>query len=501
MQAHYVQIHPDDTVIVTLRPYAKGEILSINRTEITVLEDVPAGHKIAIRNHAPGEDIIKYGYPIGAATTEIKQGAWVHTHNVQTKLEGTLEYRYNPKSPQKHPAEGEQAAGLSFSGYVRKNGDVGIRNEIWIINTVGCINKTAERLAAIANQRFQAAYLDGVFHFPHPYGCSQLGDDLSYTQKILGSLVQHPNAAGVLVLGLGCENNYIDLFKSTIPDLDEERVKFMSVQEVEDELETGLDLIADLVVYARQFKRETVPLSKLKIGLKCGGSDGFSGVTANPLTGAVSDMVIQHGGTSILTEVPEMFGAEQILMDRATNERVFEKLVHVINGFKAYFMKYGQPIYENPSPGNKKGGITTLEEKSLGCVQKGGFAPVVDVLPYGSRVSKPGLNIVQGPGNDLVSVTALAAAGAHMVLFTTGRGTPFGGPVPTVKIATNSSLYSRKKHWIDYNAGCLLEGSRMEEVKQDLFSYLLKVASGEVKTKNEQYGFREIAIFKDGVTL
>lgn len=343
--------------------------------------------------------------------------------------------------------------------------------------------------------------IDGVFHFAHPYGCSQLGDDLQYTQKLLGSLVNHPNAAGILVVGLGCENNGIESFKQSIGEYDPQRVKFMSSQVEEDELKKGLQLIDELITYARTFKRESVPVSKLKLGLKCGGSDGFSGITANPLVGTLSDRLIAAGGTAILTEVPEMFGAETILMNRAANEAVFENIVRLVNDFKQYFILHGQEIYENPSPGNKAGGISTLEEKSLGCTQKGGRAIVNDVVKYGDRVSKSGLNLLEAPGNDLVSVTALSAAGAHIVLFTTGRGTPFGGPVPTVKIATNSDLARHKKNWIDYNAGQLLEEKSMFEMTDELWHQIIDIASGERKTNNERNGFREIAIFKDGVTL
>ncbi|PTM59987.1 UxaA family hydrolase [Desmospora activa] len=498
MRSQWLKVHPDDTVVVALRDYAAGESVQVEKGEVILKDNVPSGHKIAIREVAVGADIIKYGYPIGKASTLIQTGEWVHTHNVQTGLTGALEYEYLPTKSEKAK---ETSSLPTFQGYIRKNGEVGVRNEIWIINTVGCINKTAEMIARLGNERFQREGVDGVYHFPHPFGCSQLGDDLHNTQKILASLVHHPNAAGVLVLGLGCENNYLASFKEAIGPYEEERVKFLGVQEAADEIEEGLALIEELSDYAASFSRQPVPVSRLRVGLKCGGSDGFSGITANPLVGAFSDRLIAHGGTTVLTEVPEMFGAETILMQRAENEHVFTQMVGLINGFKDYFIKHGQPVYENPSPGNKEGGITTLEEKSLGCVQKGGFAPVMDILPYGGRVTKPGLNIVQGPGNDLVSVTALSAAGAHIVLFTTGRGTPFGGPVPTVKISTNSQLYEKKKNWIDFNAGSLLEGNDIGTLSSDLFQYLIQLASGEKNTQNERFGYKEIAIFKDGVIL
>jgi len=498
MSSTYILVNKTDNVIVTLKDYEKGEALTFDDKKIILQEDVPVGHKVAIAVINQGQDIMKYGFPIGHATETIEGGQWVHTHNTKTNLSGTLEYSYT----QNEGVLSKQATQeRMFKGYVRENGEVGIRNEIWIINTVGCINKTAELLAKTADKQFDRQGVDGIYHYPHLFGCSQLGDDLHNTQKILSNLVHHPNAAGILVLGLGCENNHIAEFKKVIGDYDENRVKFLGVQEADDELDEGLALLEELVLYAQTFKREEVPVSKLKVGLKCGGSDGFSGITANPLVGSFSDKLIAHGGTSILTEVPEMFGAETILMNRAKNEKVFNMVVDLVNDFKEYFIKHDQVVYENPSPGNKKGGITTLEEKSLGCVQKGGFSPVNDVLPYGGRVTSPGLNLVQGPGNDLVSVTALAASGAHIVIFTTGRGTPFGGPVPTVKMSTNTPLAEKKKNWIDFNAGELVHGKEMEVMTDELFDYILALASGDVRTNNERNGFKEISIFKDGVIL
>ncbi|MBQ9964848.1 MAG: UxaA family hydrolase, partial [Clostridia bacterium] len=424
--------------------------------------------------------------PIGHATEDIQKGDHVHTHNVKTNLSGTLTYTYRYKDY----GIQKQASDLTFQGYVRENGDVGIRNEIWIVNTVGCVNKIAQKLAE----------LTGAQYFVHPFGCSQLGDDQTTTQLILKGMVNHPNAAGVLVLGLGCENNNIAAFKEVLGEYDERRVKFLNCQEHEDEIAAGVALIEELKAYAATFKPQAVPISRLRIGLKCGGSDGFSGITANPLVGSLSDRVIAHGGSCVLTEVPEMFGAEHLLMERCENEAVFDKTVSLINDFKEYYARHNQVIYENPSPGNKAGGITTLEEKSLGCVQKGGLSPVVDVLNYGDRLTKNGLSLLNGPGNDIVAVTNLMAAGVHMVLFTTGRGTPLGGAVPTVKIATNHALAVNKKNWIDFDASPLLDGMSMDDLTDALLAYVLRVASGE-ETNNEKHGYREISIFKDGVTL
>ncbi len=456
-----------------------------------MLEGELSGHKVAICDIKKGDNVIKYGYPIGHATENIKAGDHVHTHNVKTNLSGTLEYTYTPRL-----ASNEIAPCRTFDGFVREDGSVGIRNEIWIVNTVGCVNKTSEIIAREANKLY-GDRCDGVFSFVHPFGCSQLGDDQVTTQKILKGLVNHPNAGGVLVLGLGCENNNIPLFKTVLGEVNEKRVKFMSTQEYDDEIGEGLRLIGELVEYAEGFGRTPCDLSKLVVGLKCGGSDGFSGLTANPLIGRFSDALIARGGSTVLTEVPEMFGAETILMDRCINEEVFDKTVHLINDFKDYFTNHNQVVYENPSPGNKKGGITTLEDKSLGCVQKSGSSNVKDVIGIGEHVTKQGLNLLTGPGNDIVAVTNLTASGCHLILFSTGRGTPVGAPVPTVKLSTNTLLYERKPHWIDFDAGAVLDGNPLTD---ELLEYVISVASG-TKTNNEKNGYREISIFKDGVTL
>lgn len=455
------------------------------------LEGELNGHKIALTDIKKGENVIKYGYPIGHAIEDIKAGEHVHTHNIKTNLSGVLEYKYEPQRNETPKTEKR-----TFMGYKRKNGRVGIRNEIWIVNTVGCVNKTSELLAREAN-RLYGDMCDGIFNFVHPFGCSQLGDDQKTTQLVLKGLVNHPNAAGVLVLGLGCENNNIPLFKTILGEIDEERVRFMSTQEFDDEVEEGLKLIGELAEFAKKQERVECDASDLVIGLKCGGSDGFSGLTANPLIGRFSDKLIGAGGSTILTEVPEMFGAETILMNRCVDEKVFDKTVALINDFKDYFTSHNQVVYENPSPGNKKGGITTLEDKSLGCVQKSGDADVVDVIQIGSSVEKQGLNLLTGPGNDIVAVTNLTASGCHMILFSTGRGTPVGAPVPTVKLSTNTDLANRKPHWIDFNAGEILNGA---DLTDELFDYVLEVASGR-KTNNEKNGYREISIFKDGVVL
>lgn len=440
------------------------------------------GHKYARFDIKEGDKVIKYGYPIGHAVCDIKKGEHVHTHNLKTDLSDELEYVYEPEFE-----IWETKSTRTFKGYRRENGDVGIRNDIWIVNTVGCVNKISEKLAS----------LTGAYAFPHPFGCSQLGDDQSFTQKILAGMINHPNAGGVLVLGLGCENNNIDEMKKVLGSWDDNRVKFLNCQSASDDITEGVKLIEELKKNADKCVREDIPLSELKVGLKCGGSDGYSGITANPLVGRASDRLIKEGASCILTEVPEMFGAEQILMKRCTSKEVFDKTVALINDFKGYFKRHGQVIYENPSPGNKAGGITTLEEKSLGCVQKAGSSAVVDVLSCGEKLTKNGLSLLTGPGNDIVAITNLMASGVHVILFTTGRGTPLGSAVPTVKIATNKALADKKSSWIDFDASPTLDG---KDLSEELVDFIAEVASGKL-TKNEINGYREISIFKDGVTL
>lgn len=493
----FVKINGQDNVIIALKGFAKGDKVVVDGKEIVLQNEVERGHKIALTDIASGQDIIKYGYPIGYATTDIRTGEHVHVQNVRTKLGDVFDYVYEPQfSELTHPQRN-----LTFQGFRRKNGDVGIRNEIWIVPTVGCVNGIAEQII----REFKAEVgdvsgVEGIEVFKHNYGCSQLGDDHENTRRILSDIALHPNTGGVLVLGLGCENNKIDEFKEGLGPIDESRIKFLSTQKVQDEVTEAVALMKEIYAAASQDKREAVPLSELKVGLKCGGSDGLSGITANPLVGYFSDFLISQGGTTVLTEVPEMFGAETILMNRCVNHDVFEKTVHLINDFKQYFIDLKQPIYENPSPGNKAGGISTLEDKSLGCTQKGGVATVVDVLKYGERLKVKGLNLLSAPGNDLVSTTALGSSGAHLVLFTTGRGTPFGSFIPTLKIATNSELAAKKPHWIDYNAGPLAEDKSFDQGLEELLDKIIRVASGE-KANHEKAGFREIAIFKSGVTL
>ncbi|PHV70234.1 altronate hydrolase [Sporanaerobium hydrogeniformans] len=490
----FIKIHENDNVAIALTPLSKGIQIEVAGQKVELIEDIPQGHKFALVSIKEGEPIKKYGYPIGVATAPIQKGAWIHTQNLKTGLGEVLEYTYEPNVT---PVEVTEKA--TFMGYVRKDGKVGIRNDVWIIPTVGCVNSIADQIIKAVTP-FAEGKVDSIHTFNHPYGCSQMGDDQLNTQKALAALVNHPNAGAVLVLGLGCENNNIPEFKKVLGEYDEERVKFLECQEYEDEIEEGVKVMEKLITYAAQFKREEVDASELVIGLKCGGSDGLSGITANPLVGKFSDMLISKGGSTILTEVPEMFGAETILMNRCVSEEVFHATVGLINGFKDYYKRHDQVIYENPSPGNKKGGISTLEDKSLGCTQKGGTAPVVDVLAYGEKVCKKGLNLLQAPGNDLVAATSLAMSGAHIVLFTTGRGTPFGSPVPTIKISTNDALFNKKKGWIDFNAGSLVKDKTMEELSKEFFEYVLKVASGE-QTKSEKAGCRDLAIFKQGVTL
>lgn len=490
----FIRINSLDNVAVALQPLAKGTVVELDDIVVTLTEDIQQGHKFALKNLKNGESIIKYGNPIGHATADIPAGSWIHTHNLKTGLGELLTYSYNKNTtllPKREPR--------FFQGYRRKNGRAGVRNEIWIIPTVGCVNNVATAIER-ASQKYITDQIDSVCAFPHPYGCSQMGDDQDNTRQILADLINHPNAGGVLVLGLGCENSNIDELKKFIGDYDNKRVRFLVAQECEDEISDGIEVVKELITYASTFKREPISASELVIGMKCGGSDGLSGITANPTVGAFSDKLISMGGSTILTEVPEMFGAEVSLMNRCETEELFNQTVSLVNDFKNYFKSHNQTIYENPSPGNKKGGISSLEDKSLGCTQKSGSAPVMGVLSYGEPVKAKGLNLLSAPGNDLVASTALAASGAHIVLFTTGRGTPFASPVPTIKISTNNQLAKKKQNWIDFNCGVMVEDTSLDVLSDNLLDFVLEVASGK-KSKSEEAGFHDMAIFKQGVTL
>lgn len=492
----FIKIHPQDNVAVALQNLAKNTPLVAGERQILLKDDIARGHKFALRTIAKGRNVIKYGYPIGHALQDIDVGEHIHTHNVKTNLKDVDDYEYRPELA----TITEQKPDRDVRIYRRENGEIGIRNELWIVPTVGCVVGIADLIKKRFMQLNDLSDIDGVFTFNHSYGCSQLGDDHENTKTMLQNMVKHPNAGAVLVIGLGCENNQVDTFKESLGEYDENRVKFMVSQHYDDEVEQGVELLQQLYQEMRQDRRQAGKLSEVKFGLECGGSDGFSGITANPMLGSFSDYLISHGGTTVLTEVPEMFGAECILMSRCKYENIFRKTVDMVNDFKKYFIEHHQPIYENPSPGNKAGGISTLEDKSLGCTQKAGHSQVVDVLKYGERLKIPGLNLLSAPGNDAVATSALAGAGCHMVLFSTGRGTPYGGFVPTMKIATNSELARKKKHWIDFDAGRLVYDMSMEELLKDFIDLVVETVNGK-PTKNEINEFRELAIFKSGVTL
>lgn len=481
-----IQIDPLDNVAVAVQSLAPGEE--------GAAEAIPAGHKMALHRIPKGEKIIKYGCTIGRASADIRAGQWVHTHNVTTCLTERSEAHYEHAV---YPLP--KVEDRSFEGYLRPDGRAGIRNELWVLPTVGCVNGVAEQLVKM-NQSLVGGSVEGLYAFPHPFGCSQTGEDHAQTRRLLAALARHPNAGGVLVLGLGCENLTMEQFKAELGRWDERRVKFLVCQQAEDELAEGSALLHELAAHASAFSRQVLPASMLVAGMKCGGSDGLSGITANPAVGRFSDRLVAMGGSTVLTEVPEMFGAESILFSKCADETVYSKAAAMIDGFMRYFTAHGQTVYENPSPGNKAGGITTLEDKSCGCVQKSGHAQIVDVLPYAGSVSRSGVNLLCGPGNDLVSATALAAAGAQLILFTTGRGTPFGAPVPTIKISSNTPLFEKKRNWIDFDAGTAVNGESLDQIGQRLLDMVLAVASGK-QTRSEEHGCRGIAIFKDGVVL
>lgn len=484
----------DNVAVVVCQELLAGSHVEVDEVDLCALETIAFGHKIALCDLPTGAPIYKYGFQIGIASANIRKGEWVHSHNLSTALSGEEAYLYTPVAN----AVTAQTEG-TFSGYLRKNGTVGIRNEVWILPMVSCVNHTGTLICDAYCQKHGKPV--DIYALEQPYGCSQLGHDHVQTVRILQDIAAHPNVGGVLLLSLGCENNVIEEFIDGLPSYDRERVKCLTVQNSFDEIADGIALLEQLVSNAQQDRRTQQPLSKLHVGFKCGASDAFSGITANPLCGRVCEMLVQSGASTVLTEVPEMFGAETILMNRAKNETVFQKIVDLINYFKNYYLSYHQPIYENPSPGNKSGGITTLEEKSLGCIQKGGNCRVDDVVAYGDLVTGAGLTLLGSPGNDPVSITALASSGCQLILFTTGRGNPLGSLVPTIKIASNRTLAMRKTNWIDCSAGDLLDHGDLETMAEYLFQLVLCTANGTYKTKSEQAGYKEIGIFKDGVIL
>lgn len=486
----FIVINEKDNVMIALDNYPKGHILN----GIELLEDIRIGHKIALCDISEGQNIIKYGCPIGRSTANIQKGSWVHVHNVKTNLSDVVEYTY---TRDEFPTFEKKERKVNV--YLRADGNVGIRNEIWVIPTVGCVTGQAKKIVERFLENHPKLLVDGVYTFNHPYGCSQMGDDGVVTLKTLCNIIKHPNAGGVLVLGLGCENTQISIVQKELGSWDESRIKFLNIQDVSDEITEANKLLNEIYEVAKKDIRSPQGLEKIKIGLECGGSDGLSGITANPLIGRVSDSVISSGGTTVLTEVPEMFGAEQILLNQCDNEELYDKLVDTINDFKYYYKKHDQVIYENPSPGNKNGGITTLEDKSLGCIRKAGSTPVIDVLKMTELVTKPGLNVIASPGNDGVATTILGMCGCQLVLFSTGRGTPLGGFIPTVKVSTNTYLYERKPNWIDFNSGNI-NSENAQETLDEFLELIIDIINGK-KTKNEENGFREIAIFKSGVTL
>lgn len=496
MNKQYLQLHKLDNVVIALLPLTKGTILDIDGTEIELIQDIEKGHKIAITNLSESDDVIKYGASIGSCTQSLEAGAWVHTSQLKTNLHDELEYVYQPE-PAMVKARQDDSPEVQL--YRRSNGDVAIRNEIWVIPTVGCVNGMASQMVSTFLAKHPDLEIDGVHLFPHQFGCSQLGADLDDTRTLLQNMALHPNAGGALVVGLGCENNQVSAFKRGVENR-EDRVRYLVTQHVEDEVEAGVALLEEIYAHVRKDKRQPGRLSEVKFGLECGGSDGLSGITANPLLGQLSDYLISRGGTTVLTEVPEMFGAETILMSRCKDRETFDDLVEMVNGFKRYYKSHNQPIYENPSPGNKSGGITTLEDKSLGCTQKAGLSPVQAIIDYGERLTVPGLNLLNAPGNDAIATSALGACGCHAVLFTTGRGTPYGGFVPTLKISTNSELAQKKPHWIDFDAGRLIENMSMEDMLEEFIQHLVEVCNGE-PVRNEKNNIREVAIWKKGVTL
>ena len=477
----FVLLNPRDSVVVALRGFQAGDTLALGEEAIQLLDSVPPGHKVAIRPVAAGEPIFKFGWSIGVATKPIRVGQHVHTQNVKCDHHIDLEAISTDV-----PAELPRLEGHTFEGFRRADGRVGTRNYLAVISNVNCSASVARMIASRFDQQTLAAFpnVDGVISFRHEGGCAMAfnGSRHRMLSRVLGGMARHPNIGGFLLVGLGCEQGTLDHLVQS-QGLQGEAVPVLSIQSAggtSKTVERGVEIAAGLLKQVNGFQRETVPASHLVLGTECGGSDGYSGITANPALGAAADRLVACGGTAILSETSEIFGAEHLLTRRARSRAVAEKLLERIEWWKWYCSNYGEELDNNPSVGNKAGGLTTITEKSLGAVSKGGTTPLEAVYEYAEPVQQQGFVVMDTPGFDPASVTGMVAGGANLIAFTTGRGSCFGSkPTPTFKIASNTRLFQQLPEDMDFNAGQVVEGRSVDEVGQELFSRLLDTASGK----------------------
>lgn len=496
-----IKLYPQDTVALATSELKKGQTVTVDGETITLLDDIPNAHKIALKDFETGEAVRKYDNIIGYASKPIKKGEWIHSHNEVTGLGKSKEYTYDFNPISIFPGESDK----TFMGYDRADGGAGIRNHLAIISTVFCANGPLRKLARMAEAKYPATEnFDGIIAFDQEFGCSQTGKDLVTTCKIIAGIAKNANFGGVLLVSNGCEMAIPSVLEQYMGDYDKKRIRTLTLQEVEDEFTAGMELIDEIMEEMKDDKRTPININRLHIAMNCGGSDGYSGITANTLLGTLCDTLVKEGAIMNMTEVPEMMGAEHILMNRAADKSIFDDIVKMMYDYDAYFARYGEKAADNPTQGNKAGGLTTLEEKSLGCIQKGGHCAVMEVLEYGERATKNGFVLVSGPGNDLAGVSGQIAAGAVLTIFTTGRGTPCGFAGPTFRLASNTALATRKSNWIDYDAGRLLTAKTPEEVEalnKELYDAIMATVNGQYRTRTEENGYYILGALKDGVTL
>ncbi len=495
-----LQLHPTDNVAVARVQVAAGEEIQLGPVVVRVSEPIAAGHKVAIRPIAAGEAILKYGQRIGLAGTHIDVGSWVHVHNVNAaRLETEYEYCNELIEPSK-PAESR-----TFMGFRRADGKVGTRNYVALISTVNCSATTARYVAMELAKSDLRDFpnVDGVIPLVHKGGCafSFGGEDHQQLNRTLAGFARHPNIAARLILGLGCEtaqaghlqsdHGLMQLGGPSASRSNGPLPMVLNIQEVggvRKTVDRAVGVLRDLLVQANDVRREPIPVSELLVGLECGGSDGASGITANPALGYASDLMVAHGGTAILSEIPEVYGAEQLLTRRSISREVADALLDRIHWWEDYAQRHHASIDNNPSYGNKQGGLTTIFEKSLGAVAKGGTSPLRAVYKYAEPVTERGFVLMDTPGYDPASVTGMVAGGAQVIVFTTGRGSCFGcKPAPTIKVATNTPMFNRMREDMDINAGTILEGATVEDVGREIFEMIIATASGR-QTLSEAQG-------------
>jgi altronate hydrolase len=496
-----ILLHPGDNVVIARVAVGAGQSVEAGPFTLTARDFIPPGHKLAIKGIASGEPVYRYGNLIGFATRPIEPGQHVHEHNL-----GYKEVQTEGEAPMLAPERRILHSTRSFLGFQRHDGRVGTRNYIAVVAASNCAAYTSELIAESFADEALPASVDGIVAFPHGEGCGMsIGPDSEQLQRTLKGVLDHPNVSAALILGLGCEVNQISHYLGKAGDNAPATLQGLTMQETggtRGAVESARRHLRQFVERAAEEKRSETPASKIVLGLNCGGSDSFSGITANPALGHCSDLIVEQGGTVVLAETTEIFGAEHLLTRRARSPEIAAKLLRTIENYKAYLRQFGGSFNDNPSPGNKEGGLTNILEKSLGAVAKAGTSTLEDVLNFAERIEASGFLFMDTPGYDPVSITGLAAGGVNLIAFTTGRGSAIGFPnIPVVKIASNSNTFRRMRDNMDVNAGRIADGqASIPEVGAEIFELLLRVASGE-RTCAERIGHHEFAPWRIGPVM